>query len=265
MKLDKVRPVHLEELIGSLQEKSWSLRRDIVTILRGVFGSAVANFHCAFDPPAGLTPGKKAQKEIKVFKRKQVDKILDFARSHKYGHYIALLLHTGMRIGEAVALKWSDIDDNIITVRSAITIGKHGYEEKGTKTNRERHIGVDSELRKILNDIPKQGLYVLSERGARLYVKTFERRYKKFFEDLNATLGENEKIPYLSPHKCRHTFGTHLLKGGASICATQTLLGHTQVTTTQRYTHVDIDDLMCNIRMLGYGNQENGNDENRSI
>jgi hypothetical protein len=44
------------------------MRRDIVTILRGVFGSAVDNFYCSSDPTKGLSKGKKTQSEVKVFR-----------------------------------------------------------------------------------------------------------------------------------------------------------------------------------------------------
>ncbi|MDR1572833.1 MAG: site-specific integrase [Clostridiales Family XIII bacterium] len=252
IKLDNVRPVHLEQLIGSLSGRSWAMRRDMVTILRGMFGSASENYYCSADPSRNISPGKKTQREIKVFRREQLAKILDFADGHRYGHYIELLLYTGLRSGELLALKWPDIDGDIITVRSAVALEEDGYREKGTKTDRIRHIAVSHELQEILKRIPKSGLYVLSERGNRLCYDTFLHRYKRFFVDLNATLKKNEIIAYLSPHKCRHTFGTYLPAGGANIRATQTLLGHVQVTTTQQYTHVDAEDLKLTIAKLEY-------------
>jgi integrase len=253
LKLDAARPVHLEVLMKSIHGKSWAMRRDIVTILRGVFGSAVNNFYCSSDPTKGLSAGKKTQREVKAFRRAETGKILDFANDHPYGHYVLLLLYTGMRTGEILALKRTDVSDGIITVRAAVATTESGTEEKGTKAEKVRKIPVDRDLQVVLDSLPKRSIYIIADgKGARLSDSTFRKRYRKFFEDLNATLSENEAVPYLSPHKCRHTFGTRLLAGGANIRAAQNMLGHAQITTTQIYTHTDIDDLKDNIRKLGY-------------
>jgi integrase len=270
IKLESVRPAHLEQFMKSLQDRSWAMRRDMLTILRGVFGSAVENFYCSADPSAKISAGKKTQKEIDVFKRCQLNRILDFARVHEYGHYLELLLYTGMREGEILALKWPDVSDGIIAVKSAVAKAEFGYEEKGTKTEKTRLIAIDPDLQKALDAIPKRGIYVIANNhGARLSERTFRNRYERFFRDMNANLGESERVPYLSPHKCRHTFGTYLLAGGANIRAAQELLGHVQVTTTQRYTHVDINDLRSNVLKLGYRSNadEDGNktDKNENL
>ncbi len=77
----------------------------------------------------------------------------------------------------------------------------------------------------------------LNYRGGRLTTRSVARLVEKWA--LKAGLGQP-----LSPHGLRHTFATHLLEGKADLRAVQELLGHAQLSTTQKYLHVNLDYLM---------------------
>jgi len=79
---------------------------------------------------------------------------------------------------------------------------------------------------------------------------SFKVIFDGFFADLNATL--ETPLPRITPHKCRHTFATYLIQGGADIRYVQELLGHSTITTTEIYTQVDVDSLRDNIAKLKY-------------
>jgi integrase/recombinase XerC len=77
----------------------------------------------------------------------------------------------------------------------------------------------------------------LNLRGTRLSTRSIDRIVRLYVRKAAIVTG-------ISPHALRHTFATHLLQAGADLRAIQELLGHAQLTTTQRYTHLDLGRLM---------------------
>ncbi|MDR1158866.1 MAG: site-specific integrase [Oscillospiraceae bacterium] len=259
LQMSEVRPVHLQEFLQGYKARSWSMRSCLRLILKGMFADGIENNLCAENPAAALKIGSKPKRRPKAFTRDAVPKILNFAETHPYGHYIKLLLYTGLRSGELFALKWSDIHDGVISVQSALALTEDGYKEKRTKNEDDRFVGLRPEAIATLNAIPKISLYVLADKnGNRIKHSYFITRYHWFFRDLNATLKPTEQIPWMSPHKCRHTFATYYLAGGANLRAVQIALGHADIQTTQIYTSVDIETAKASIAHLDYSWRKNG-------
>jgi site-specific recombinase XerD len=147
---------------------------------------------------------------------------------------------------------WSDIDfeNGIITVQRAAAAGEDGEIIKGTKTDRVRYIGINAPLDEVLRKLPHTGLYVLTnDTGDRLSCNAFYNRYEYIFDRMHKA---GVDVEFLSPHKCRHTYATYMLAGGANIRAVQAALGHSIVTTTEIYTHVDTEEIKNNIAKLKY-------------
>jgi integrase/recombinase XerC len=147
---------------------------------------------------------------------------------------LELLYSSGLRIGELVGLDLADLDLEQSLVR---VTGKGG---------RQRILPVGSKAMSALRDYlrlrsqagePSQPALFLGRRGGRLNDRVFRRRFNGYIMKLGLATG-------LSPHALRHTFATHMLEGGADVRTVQELLGHVSLSTTQKYTHVNLTQLM---------------------
>jgi integrase/recombinase XerC/integrase/recombinase XerD len=132
-----------------------------------------------------------------------------------------LLYLLGLRVSEAVNLKWKDFDFPRQTLR---VIGK------GSK---QRVVAFPKVLESLLIDTQTQSEYVIPRPMSSQKAYTLMRQ-------LGERVGLNK---ILNPHALRHSYATHLLSDGISLRALQGLLGHTSLTATQKYTHLSIDHL----------------------
>ena len=138
---------------------------------------------------------------------------------------IEILYATGMRISELVNLKLTDIDLN----RSVLKVFGKGSKERlvpyGEKAAEALRIYLEDRKKLDSKDV------FLSNRGTRITRGAFWQRIKIYIKR------ENLKSS-ISPHTLRHAFATHLLNRGADLRSVQILLGHSDLSTTQIYTHI---------------------------
>jgi integrase/recombinase XerC len=145
---------------------------------------------------------------------------------------LELLYSSGLRVAELTTLDIGDIDKKEALVR---------VKGKGKK---ERIVPIGSKaMEAIQNYLPERislkkrsSALFLNNRGGRLTQRSVRRILLQYSRMVNLK-GD------LSPHMLRHTFATHLLLGGADLRTIQELLGHSSLSTTQKYTHLDIDHL----------------------
>ena len=257
VRIDHIRPAHLQKLVNdlSIAGKSASLIKHVKVALNQIFETAVDNNYCLSNPVRKITMQKKPHSEIEVFRESDARKVLSFIPQHEFGLAISLLLYTGLRRGELLALTWSNVDikNCVITVNQSLVEVENGFAVDVPKSKKPRTIPILPELAEHLNIAAKKGINVItSENGQSLKPRQFHEMYTAFFCDLNSTLISEEKVPYMSPHKCRHTFATYLLKSGADLRSVQEALGHSVVSVTQLYTHVDTSDIKRNVLKLKY-------------
>jgi integrase/recombinase XerC len=145
-----------------------------------------------------------------------------------------LLYGSGLRISEALELDLDDVDLGQMMVR---VMGK-GQKERMAPLTRPGSTRIRQYIdqRQAFNPDPGDNALFLGMRGKRLNRREAGR--------IIHGLARGAALPgKVSPHGLRHSFATHLLQGGADLRSVQELLGHSRVSTTQRYTHLNLDEV----------------------
>jgi|YNPMSStandDraft_1061717.scaffolds.fasta_scaffold00400_15 tyrosine recombinase XerC len=145
---------------------------------------------------------------------------------------VECLYSTGMRIGELVQLNVSDVrDDREILIKGKGNKERIVFLGEYALKSLKRYL---EEVRPNLVRDDKEKALFLSRFGTRLTCRSIERMMEKY----GIMTGKD-----VSPHTIRHSFATHLLENGADLRAVQELLGHSDLSTTQKYTHITLERL----------------------
>ncbi|HWR73679.1 MAG TPA: tyrosine recombinase XerC [Nitrospirota bacterium] len=142
------------------------------------------------------------------------------------------LYSTGIRASELVGIDRNDID----TGERLIRIRGKGRKERIVPIGKQALDAIETYLVHAGRTAEPSAVFI-GPSGKRLTVRSVQR----ILENYRKKLGLSQKA---SPHTLRHSFATHLLESGADLRSIQELLGHASLSTTQRYTHVNLDALM---------------------
>ncbi len=152
---------------------------------------------------------------------------------------LELLYGAGLRVSECAGLDLEDLRRDGRGLHVRVRGGKGGKDRLVPVGRRAAEaLGAYLEVRDALVTprSPDQALF-LGVRGGRIPVRTI----RKIVYDRCATAGLRARV---GPHALRHAFATHLLQSGCDLRAIQTMLGHASLSTTQRYTHLDLGRLL---------------------
>jgi integrase/recombinase XerD len=206
------------------EKVSWSHFNQMVCALRFYFQRVRG-----VDWPVNHIPFQKMRKKLpEVMNKQEVFLLLSEARKNPR-HYalVATLYSTGLRIGELVNLKITDIDSKHMLL--------HVRQGKGGK---DRNVQLSADLLSILRDYyrschvkPEEWLF--PGRGG--HVKMHTSTIQRFIQNLTERTGLDRHI---TPHTFRHSFATHLLEDGTDLRTIQALLGHSDIQTTEKYLHI---------------------------
>ena len=259
LQLSSIASQDIQEYINQLTDKgySYSTIKKAYNAIRASLKMATERDYIRKNPCVGIRLPKQIQKNksnIEFFTNEEVEKIIASATyryktgkyMYKHGYGIVLLLNTGMRVGELLALKWSNVDLKNRQIYICETRGqvidrstdevKYITADRSTKTQSScRYVPINQKAQEALNYFKNLGYnspYVMANSDKSVV------SYRNLHRAL-ANILENNQINHGSIHTLRHTFATRLFRSGVDIKVISELLGHSDVSITYDiYTHV---------------------------
>lgn len=235
---DLVKRQVLRRYLGYLGTRQYA-RRSVArkaAALRRYFKAMVRSGRLETDPTIGLQASGGDGRLPRVLDRRDLDSLLDGPipddepewRRHRDDAVLEILYGSGLRVAELCGLDVASVD----LERSAVTVWGKGGKQRRLPLSEPAQLALRTwgALRHEVLDHADPALFG-NERGNRLSPR-----------DVRRIVDRRSPSP-THPHALRHSFATHLLDGGADLRAVQELLGHADVATTQRYTHVSRERL----------------------
>lgn len=209
-------------------------RAHYLTVIHSFYNFLEDNNYIKDNPTENIKLPKLAKKLPEFLSIEEVDKLLNINPTNIYDHRNIAMMETiygcGLRVSELCSLKVSNIDFNECVIR---VMGK-GAKERIVPMN-DRCISALKDYidnyRSYLLKLNTSEYVFINHAGTNISRVGFFKILKKICNDA----GIKKEV---SPHTLRHSFATHLLNNGADLRVIQELLGHSNLTTTQIYSHV---------------------------
>ena len=238
--LDKIRHVDVRLFLARMKEKNLSKRSVArkMACLRSFFRFLCREGYLKASPATGLqTPKQERRLPLFLDEDKMVRLIESPDVSDVYGMRDRAILETlyssGLRVSELVGLN----KDNIDFISGVLKVFGKGKKERLAPIGDRALRAIKKYIERLKpEDTKDKKVVFLNKRNKRMTSRDVRRVVDKYIHKTSLS----EKI---SPHSLRHSFATHLLNRGADLRSVQELLGHSNLSTTQIYTHVSTERL----------------------
>lgn len=230
---------HIAELLVENVKTGFGARSSARQLsgLRGFFRFLVRERAIPSDPTALVDRPKLGRRLPKVLSFDEVERLLATPqvatdRGARDAAMMQLMYASGLRVSELVALKIGDLD----TKAGVVSVLGKGQKRRLVPVGEVALASVSAYVADVRarRARPNEVTLFLSPRGGPLTRQAFWKLIKRYARAAGI-------MTPLSPHKLRHSFATHLLRGGADLRAVQAMLGHADLGTTEIYTHVAQD------------------------
>src|SRR3989339_1266669 len=240
-----VTEIHQDEIVEYIMQRKFekdsplhekSIFR-LIESLRHFYKFLILDEHTTVDPTINIRLPKIPSRLPQVLSIDEMKQLLNTMpdkneRDIRYKAMFELLYAAGLRVSELVGLEKGNLDLKVGYVR---VIGK-GRKERIVPISKRAIFCIEKYIEFRDKKYPNAKALFVSKFGKALSRVEFWNQIKKYA----AKAGITRKI---SPHSIRHAFATHLLTGGADLRVLQEMLGHSSISTTQIYTHVDREHL----------------------
>ena len=218
------------------EEKSKNIRSvaHSLTVLRNFYNYLIIEKKIKENPTEKVELPKLRKTIPTVLSSKDIENLLDIELNSKKNYrdkaMLELMYASGLRISELINIKMSDID----LINDTVLVNGKGSKERiipvGDYAIKYIKLYIEEARNELLHNKVCDYLF-LNNRGSKISRQAFFKTIKEL------ALIKNINVNF-SPHTLRHSFATHMLENGADLRSIQTLLGHSNISTTQIYTHV---------------------------
>jgi integrase/recombinase XerD len=237
LSFEKATRQDIREFLEGLYQRGLSARSVArhLAALRHFYAYLMKEGRRGSNPAGELDSPKLGQSLPAYLSRQEVEALLsqpDLAtpRGLRDRALIEFLYATGMRVSELIKVRWEDFEPNLGVIRCYGKGGKERLIPVGKSALRSIEAYLRDGRAKLVKQ-PDVPYLFLNRQGRRLS--------RVGFWKILAGYGRSAGIRApLGPHTIRHSFATHLLEGGADLRSIQIMLGHSNISTTQVYTHI---------------------------
>ena len=208
-----------------------------LSALRSFFNYLISEQILSFNPAKHVQAPRAKQALPRTLDADQVQQLVEITATEPLAvrdrAILELFYSSGLRLSELVSLNLADIDLR----QAALTVTGKGSKTRRLPIGRKAVEALHAWL-KIHGSYDRQDseALFLSERGTRLSTRSVQQRLRHWAQRQGLT-------SHVHPHMLRHSFASHLLESSGDLRAVQELLGHSDISTTQVYTHLDFQHL----------------------